>query len=300
MSSEDVNSKSRWTPPVRDATKVEVKKIFAETISILIIVLMNSHVYKFGGKLMLQSGNGSIGDRATGIIAQFVMIWWERIFSEKLNNLSIQNDLLERFIDEVNIVCKAVKPGTDYDYVAGLLVFDEEKEKNDLEKPIDMVTMEVVRKIADDVDEMLKFTTDVPSNYDDMKMPVLDMKVGLNDQYEVEYVFYEKPMKSKMVIGKASALPNNVKMKTLTQEVFRRMHNTKETILEEHKSTMLTEYMKKLKTSGYTQEERYNILIGGMNTYNKLKKLEKEGKRKFYRPPEIIFFGKKHKEMYKK
>ena len=156
-----------------------------------------------------------------------------------------------------------------------------------------------LREIADDVDDMLKFTTDVPSKYDDMKMPVLDMKVGLNDQNEVEYVFYEKPMKSKMVIGKASALPNNVKMKTLTQEVFRRMHNTKETILEEHKSTMLTEYMKKLKTSGYTQEERYNILIGGMNTYNKLKKLEKEGKRKFYRPPEVTSLERNTKKCIK-
>ena len=282
------------TAPMRDATEDEIKKMFAETISLLIIVLMNSHVYKFGGKLRLQSGNGSIGDRATGIIAQFVMIWWERIFKNKLKNLNIQNDLLERYIDDVNIVCDAVQPGTDY--VTGKLVMNKEKEVTDMEKPIDMVTMNVVRKIADDISDMLKFTTDVPSNYEDKRMPVLDMKVALDNSKEIEYVFYEKPMKSKMVIGKASALPNNVKMKTLTQEVFRRMHNTKESILEENKSIILTEYMQKLKTSGYTLDERFNILLGGINTYDKLKKLEKEGKRKFYRPPDITSNERKAKK----
>ena len=246
---------------------------------------MNSHVYKFGGKLRLQSGNGSIGDRATGIIAQFVMIWWERNFKNKLQLLNINVDLLKRFIDDVNIVCDEIKPGTEY--CDGVLAVNEEKEILDRDRPIDLVTMEVVRKVADDVSDMLKFTTDVPSNHNDKRMPVLDMKVRLDEENEIEYIFYEKPMKIKIVVGKSSALPNNVKKKTLTQEVFRRLHNTRDKILDEHKAETLSDFMVKLKTSGYNEKERFEILRGGINTYEKIRKLEKEGKREFYRPPNV-------------
>ena len=79
--------------------------MFVEVLAILIKVLMNNHVYQFGGKLRVQSGNGSIGDRATGIIAQFVMIWWVKKFKNKLTTLGIEVDLLERFVDDINIVC---------------------------------------------------------------------------------------------------------------------------------------------------------------------------------------------------
>ena len=45
--------------------------------------------------------------------------------------------------------------------------------------------------------------------------------------------------------------------------------------------------MLKLKWSGYSESERLSILQGGLNTYDKIKSLEKEGKRSFYRAPEV-------------
>ena len=93
-------------------------------------------------------------------------------------------------------------------------------------------------------------------------------------------------MKSKLVIGKDSALPLNNKMRTLTQESFRQLHNTRENVLEEYKESILSDYMQKLHNSGYNESERLYILKGGLNTYEKIKELERLGKRKFYRAPE--------------
>ena len=88
--------------------------MFAETMAVMILVLFRNHIYKFAGKLWLQDGTGSIGDRATGVIAQYVMIWWCRKFGRKLKDLGIDVDLLEHYIDDINLVCDAVKSGIKY------------------------------------------------------------------------------------------------------------------------------------------------------------------------------------------
>ena len=75
---------------------------------------MNNHVYTFGGSLHIQEGKGSIGDRATGIIAQIVMIWWDRQFKRLLKELKVNYDIIKRFIDDVNGVFDVIKAGTEY------------------------------------------------------------------------------------------------------------------------------------------------------------------------------------------
>ena len=155
---------------------------------------MHNHIYKFGGKLRLQKGNGSIGDRATGIIAQYVMIWWERVFKSKLNELNIVHNLLERYIDDVNFVTDAMDPGTDYE--DGKLTINPEKINKDKEVPADIRTMEVIKKVANGVHDMIKFTVDAPSNHGDKKMPVLDVKVWMVDETQsINYIFYENQPK---------------------------------------------------------------------------------------------------------
>jgi hypothetical protein len=37
------------------------------------------------------------------------------------------------------------------------------------------ITMEVLKEIAESIDEMIKFTYDTPCNYLDQKMPALDI-----------------------------------------------------------------------------------------------------------------------------
>ena len=92
-------------------------------------------------------------------------------------------------------------------------------------------------------------------------------------------------MKSKFVLEKNSAFPYAMKMKCLTQEVFRRLHNTSENILEENKGEILSKFTQKLKNSGYNEKERLNIIKGGIKTHQNLKDLEKVGKRNYYRSP---------------
>ena len=99
--------------------------MFTEALAIVINVLMDKHVYEFEGKLRVQEGNGSMGDEVIGVVAQFVMLVWEKEFKKKLVELSLKNYLLERYIDDINTVFEAVPPGTDYE--DGKLVIKPDK-----------------------------------------------------------------------------------------------------------------------------------------------------------------------------
>ena len=93
------------------------------------------------------------------------------------------------------------------------MTFKPEKVEEDKSKPSDIVTMELMTMIADDVDDMLKFTFDAPSNHESNKMPVLDMKVWLDNEKRIKHEFYEKLMKNNLVIHKESVIPYKSKMK---------------------------------------------------------------------------------------
>ena len=241
---------------------------------------MNNHVYSFDGKIMLQKGKGCIGDEAIGVIACIIMIWWSRKFKRKLQYLKITNDLLKIYVDDINGVYGAIKSGAKF--INGNIEYDEDDENNDA-LPDDIRTMIVIRDIANSIEPMITVTTDVPSNHDDGKVPMLDVKVWLESNKEIFYQFYEKPTKNRYVISKDSAMPISKKIDTLSQEVFRRLHNTKKEISWSVKTDILNKFMSELKASGYSQKDRQEILKSGVNRYNKLRGQEEEGTRPFFR-----------------
>ena len=216
-----------------------------------------------------------------GVIANFVMIWWSDEFRLKLDDLGIVNSLMKIYVDDVNGLFKSLVPGTEYR--DGKLVYNAEKAEVDEKLPEDRITMEIVKEVANSIDDMIKMTIDFPSNYEDNKVPMLDVKVWVNesDNNRIYYTFYEKPTKSPFVMSKESAMPISKKIECLGQEVFRRLHNTKKEINEAEKKDILNDFMIKLKISGYNEYDRLQILKSGMNAYQKLRSKEEEGLRPF-------------------
>ena len=78
-------------------------------------------------------------------------------------------------------------------------------------------------------------------------------------------------------------MPIRKKMETLSNKEFRRLHNTKEEIKWEDKTRILDKFMAELKASGYNESDRYEVLRSGITRYDRLRQLEREGKRPFYR-----------------
>ena len=66
-----------WNDSSKSVFLSEKKKILATLLEILVNVIMNTHIYFFGGKLFLQKESGPIGLRSTACLAAIVMKLWD-------------------------------------------------------------------------------------------------------------------------------------------------------------------------------------------------------------------------------
>ena len=99
----------------------------------------------------------------------------------------------------------------------------------DLEKRGEEVTMELIVDVAESIDDIVKFTFDVPSKNKNGKIAILDVEVSINrdEGNRIDFEFYEKPSRNDKVILEDSALTASQKRTILTQECLIRLRNTK-------------------------------------------------------------------------
>ena len=125
--------------------------------------------------------------------------------------------------------------------------------------------MKVIRAMANSIAEDIQMKEDSCSNNADKKLPVLDLKLWVeqvenmetgNKHSRVMYEFYEKEMVSNFITMKRSAHPCKMKMTVLGQEVIRRMRNCSKHLNQRMKKRFLSRYMVKMYMSGYSYAER--------------------------------------------
>ena len=85
------------------------------------------------------------------------------------------------------------------------------------------------------------------------------------------------------MIGWESALPERVKMTTLTQEIIRIRKNTSKALRETLKTEQMSRFAMKLMISGYDKKKRKEILKAGLKGFQRLEELERSGKRSLNR-----------------
>ena len=257
--------------------------MLAKSIEIMIIATLENHIYKFGNEIRRQREGGPIGLAITGELADCYMLNWDKEFLKKMKTLKMDPALYERFKDDITIVLKALEAGTVFKN--GILEVDQEKKISDAEKSDEEITMEVVREVADSVDEMIKFTVDYPGNHKSGKMPVLDVQAGLNKEKDnkIEFEFYEKPTRNKRVILSDSAIPSKQKRTILTQECLRRLRNTQLDLGKEVQTKHLNQFMLKLKNSGYTAQYRKQIIDSAFKAFEEMVKADQSGEKPLYR-----------------
>ena len=152
-----------------------------------------------------------------------------------------------------------------------------------------------MHEIANDIDSMISFTYDVPSNHDQNKLPVLDLNVYLDQNDFVYHEFYEKSTKNNLVTLASSALSLKTKRTVFTQEALRRLRNTSISLGPEIANKFLSEYMLKLKDSGYNKRFRTQILKSAKNAFEIQKENDKVGLRPLFRDKQRIILDQKQR-----
>ena len=211
------------------------------------------------------------------------MIDWDLKYLQKLEKYNILPALYSRFKDDILMATKRLKNGSKI--VNGKVIIDESKITEDESKTASKITFEILKEIAEEVDPMLKFTIDTPCSHDDNKIPVLDLKVNVNkkENQRIDFEFYEKPTKHKQVILSNSALSMDKKRTILTQECLRIIRNTKSELGVEVRNRYLSNFMVKLKRSGYNQKFRIEVLDSALKAFEKMVEEDKNGQKPLFR-----------------
>ena len=154
---------------------------------------------------------GPIGLKASGGISRLFMIWWDRMFISLACMAGLLVYMYKRYVDDGNIVLEAVPSNKVYDENETKLV----ETNSDISEEPDKHTSKIVKEIANSVTKMLVWDEDYPSKYDDNKLPMLDLKVGIKSLKgggsRIVHRFYKKTMASKEMITRRSAMPTRSK-----------------------------------------------------------------------------------------
>ena len=183
--------------------------------------------------------------------------------------------MYERYTDDINTCTLATEVGARY--IDGRLTTTEESRKEDEGLPADLRTFKLLQQIANTIHPSIQVEIDVPSNYPDGKVPILDLKVWLEkittengEARKILHQHYIKPMANKHVIHKDSAMATKTKRTILTQMCLRVMLNNSDDLPEDEKKKSVEFFMKRMQASGYSVEFRYEVLKSAFMAYEKL------------------------------
>ena len=154
-----------------------------EALHVTLSVIMKNHVYTFNNEIKKQTKGGPIGLQLTGVLAQIFMIWWDREFTCKLKEIGIIQKMNLRYVDDINVAAKATVPRMRY--AGGKIVIDTTLVEEDKKRAPDERTMELIRQVGDDIHPSIKLEADYPSKHPDKKLPILDVKVWVEQREKV-------------------------------------------------------------------------------------------------------------------
>ena len=269
------NTDKRWAQWIRSEETPsdvgEIRRMVCYAVGISLIYTLKNHIFKFNGVYYKQPEGGAIGVGIAGDVATLFMVWYDRQLLAKLRDDNIIIQLYARYVDDINIVAKKI-------------VDDEPSE------PADKSTMVKVQQIANTIHDSIKVTVDYPSNHDNGRMPVLDLEqwiqpvmVGDEMKSQIMHSHYSKPMSSKHVVNKDSALPMSTKMNVLTADLVRVMRNVSQQCREEERKRHVQEYMHRMQFSGYSTEDRIGVYKKAKSRYEKMIQDDVEGTTPLYR-----------------
>ena len=261
------------------------KKMIALTVTEGIKACMSNHVYSVGDKQYMQLRGGPIGLELTGAVSRAVMWRWDKMYLKRVKKAGIKMLLYERYVDDSNQVAMTQPPGARYHKDTQKIVIDREQKEIDLQIPEDERLGKILLEIANSIVPCIQMKGDWPTKNEDQKLPILDMKVWINSDGYLVYQHYEKPVCSKTVLNDKSAHARACKRSVHTQEILRRLLNSSHRLnWEKETATVVTEYMSRMRTAGYGENYRKEVLKHAIGIYDKKWEDDMNGVQPIFRP----------------
>ena len=261
-----------WIKPTQQPDEGQKRSMLKEAIRVVVSVIMKNHTYEFNQEVRRQMKGGPIGMDLTGTVAKIYMKWWDGELLRRLQEQGIEVRMYERYVDDINMIVKATRPGVLYSN--GGLVYNKKREEEEANVPADLRTFLIIRDIGNSVHPSIQLKIDVPSNYEDGKIPILNLKMWIGEvqsnageERKIVYEHYIKEIASKLVIERESAMAMSAKRTILTQMCLRAMLNCSPYLGEETRKKHVEFFMRRMQASGYNEKVRLEVLKSAVQAY---------------------------------
>ena len=249
----------KWIFPAREPTETEKRTLIGACLEIGVRKSFQQSVYQFGGKYYLQTSGGPIGARITMAVSRIVMYHWGKKLRNILSEANVKIWMDSIYVDDYRSLLTALMPGLRWEPSSKRLEYRDEWRDEDLRSGMSTTwrTATVLKEVMESINPDLKFEMELEEDFPDQKLPTLDTvwleRSPDSDQPpQFTFSFYEKIMNSRYVLLEKSAMPYKQKCAILSQEVVRRMLNTKIGISQQERNIILDKFTEKLLCSGYS------------------------------------------------
>ena len=175
------------------------------------------------------------------------------------------------------------------------------------EDDIDSLTKfcsEQLKCAMESINPDLKFEMELEQDFSDHKLPTLDCNIWISCPHDqapaIEFDFYEKPMKSKYVVMEKSAMDYQKKMSILSNDLCRRLMNTKQSIPQETNDSIVDKYSLTLLRLGYNINSVRQIIVAGLRGFKNRVLRAAEAGTKLHRSPESSLDARLKKKIFEK
>ena len=160
---------------------------------------------------------------------------WERM----IRDMGLRVELYMRYVDDGMKFLHPVKKG--WRLVENTLTYSRVWEMEDDERTPLERTLSIIKESLNKGEDYLEFTVETGDEYDGW-FPTLDTNVRVNEKNIIEYKYFEKPATTNTTIRLASAMSENSKMQSLSNNLVRRLLNTKEDLPFSYKEDVIDHY----------------------------------------------------------
>ena len=210
---------------------------------------------------------------------------WDVRLQKKLADNGMSMEEAARYVDDMRAIMKSINLGWRWE--GKTMMYKEEWRKVEEEECITRTakTAAVMRDIMNSLMAEISMTTETHEDFPDLTLPTLDTQVWMDSKEEkILYRYYEKPMSSKLVTAKQSAMGQNGKMASLSQELIRRMKNTNLDLDQSQCDKVIDDYSVKLVSSGYERQQVHRVITSGLRGFEKMVRKQKDGQGDIHKP----------------
>ena len=215
----------------------------------------------------------AIGLDLSRAVGRLVMLEWDQKFLKLARDNQLNIYMYKRYVDGSAEGMEALKPGLRWSEEERRIILHPHLIEEDLELEPDLRSMREVVNMGNSIYNMVQLTGDCPSENLNLKMPLLNTEVWVENNV-VQYNDFRKPCSNLLVMLEMSAMPASIKRTALTQTVIRIRRNTRPELPWSVTENLLSNFSARMKASGYDEHYRYQVIKSGMEGFDKM--LEEE------------------------